>query len=323
MDYKDTIIHALEVLLKDNKAKGENFKVKAYSNAIRQIKMHTGPIRGEADLTGIGGIGKSIHAKIVEVFATGQVHQVEAIQNDPDSETIQVLQGVAGIGPAKAKELVQQNIRTIQDLRNNPAVLNDKQQIGLKYYDDFLARIPRKEMDKHAAAVATVIEKIKPGLAHNITGSYRRGAKNSGDIDVLLSCTDEDCTQLLTGIVEQLQKEGYLYETLAKGDKKYMGVCKLKRHKTFRRFDLMYATPDRYAFTLLYFTGDGEFNIQMRNHALSLGYSLSEYGLKYTKGARKGELVNDTFNSEEDIFSFLGLKYVEPQNRKAGALSVL
>ena len=57
------------------------------------------------------------------------------------------------------------------------------------------------------------------------------------------------------------------------------------------------------------------FNIEMRNHALSLGYSLNEYGLK-----KNGEFINDKFETEEDIFKFLGIKYIEPKDRKAGII---
>jgi len=81
---------------------------------------------------------------------------------------------------------------------------------------------------------------------------------------------------------------------------------------------MIYTNYTNYAFTLLYFTGSGQFNIEMRNHALSLGYSLSEYGLK-----KKGKLINDTFETEQDIFKFLGIKYIEPFERKAGILKDL
>ena len=56
----------------------------------------------------------------------------------------------------------------------------------------------------------------------------------------------------------------------------------------------------------------------MRNHALSLGYSLSEYGLK-----KEGKFVynkGESFETEEDIFKFLGIKYIKPKHRKAGIL---
>jgi DNA polymerase/3'-5' exonuclease PolX len=49
----------------------------------------------------------------------------------------------------------------------------------------------------------------------------------------------------------------------------------------------------------------------MRNYALSQGYSLSEYGLKDADG----KYVEGDFKTEQDIFKFLGLKYIAPEQR--------
>lgn len=58
---------------------------------------------------------------------------------------------------------------------------------------------------------------------------------------------------------------------------------------------------------LLYFTGSKQFNIDMRNWALKKGFSLNEYSLTELKTKKKIYL-----NTEEDIFSFLNIKYVLP-----------
>ena len=52
-----------------------------------------------------------------------------------------------------------------------------------------------------------------------IAGSYRRRAKDSGDIDVLL----KGDSKLYKKFIDLLEKKGYLYETLAKGSKSIMG----------------------------------------------------------------------------------------------------
>ena len=176
-------------------------------------------------------------------------------------------------------------VSSIDDLKlkleKDETLLNDKQKIGLKYYDDLLKRIPRKEMEKHNDFITKFIELIDKNddLIYEMVGSFRRNAKNSGDIDVLCTTKNKN-TKLFNEIIEQLEDNKYITETLAKGEKKFMGICKLPRHKTHRRIDMIYTDYSNYAFTLLYFTGSGQFNVEMRNHALTLGYSLSEYGLK-------------------------------------------
>ena len=59
---------------------------------------------------------------------------------------------------------------------------------------------------------------------------------------------------------------------------------------------------------MMYFTGSKNLNIRMRGIAKSKGMQLNEYGIK-----KDGELI--TFNSEKEIFEFLGMNYISPENR--------
>ena len=322
MDIKPQLIEALDILLKDRQAKGEIWKAKAYKKALATIRAFEGPIKDAADVDALN-LGKgAIADKAMELLSTGQVQAVKLVDTFQIelNDAMDLLQGVAGIGQVKARELViKHGVRTIDDLRANETLLNEKQQIGLRHYEHFKARIPRAEMNKHAALMAAVIPTVHAGITYEITGSYRRGEKDSGDIDVLITCADPTVCQdggatLINAIVDRLKADSYLYETLAKGEKKYMGVCKLKRHQTYRRFDLIFATPEAYPFTLLYFTGSASFNILMRNHALSKGYSLSEYGLKSQKAGQPDADISQ-FRTEENIFAFLDLVYVTPDKR--------
>ena len=142
-----------------------------------------------------------------------------------------------------------------------------------------------------------------------IAGSYRRRAKDSGDIDVLL----KGDSKLYKKFIEVLEKKGYLYETLAKGSKKYNGMCKLADCLTFRRIDIMLTKPEEYPFAILYFTGSKDFNTLMRQHALDRGLSMNEYSLKYDDSK---ELVDHNFIQEKDIFEYLEYPYVEPWLRQ-------
>ena len=53
----------------------------------------------------------------------------------------------------------------------------------------------------------------------------------------------------------------------------------------------------------------------MRQHAVELGFSLNEHGI-YKIQTGKKEKIPMVMTSEKDIFDFLGLEYVEPENRK-------
>ncbi len=60
-------------------------------------------------------------------------------------KTLELLTGIWGVGPKLADSLYNKGIRTIEDLRNQPDLLTQYQSIGLKYYEDFLPRMPRDE----------------------------------------------------------------------------------------------------------------------------------------------------------------------------------
>jgi DNA polymerase/3'-5' exonuclease PolX len=55
----------------------------------------------------------------------------------------------------------------------------------------------------------------------------------------------------------------------------------------------------------------------MRKIALTKGLSLSEYGFKDMKAENAKNIIDtsDIINSEEDIFKYLGMPYVEPSKR--------
>lgn len=316
-DFKPQIIALLEQVRQKEFSENQKFKVIAYNRVLKQLKDRKEPIHTIEDVKGIKGIGVKIHDKIEEIITTGDLGQVHDYGDAVNA--VADLSRVFGIGPVRARELyTKHNIKTVDDLKIHEDLLNDKQKMGLKYYEHFEKRIPRAEMDKHATIIFDTIREIDPKLKVEIMGSYRRGLKDSGDIDVLIAHEDdpEDYPDIFKSIVDALTKPGYLTDTFAFGSKKYNGVCKLKRHRTYRRIDIMYSRLNTFPFALLYFTGSANFNVAMRNHALEKGLSLNEYGLTYMTGNKKGEHVQQDFRSEEDVFDYLGLQFVAPQERK-------
>jgi DNA polymerase beta len=342
------------------KSNGEVFKARAYDRVLKSmtdvgIDMNT-EVTDVAALKalGVSGIGKGIEGKIEEILETGKLAVVET--NNDRMVVLKDLQRIHGIGPVKAKELVEEHdVTCVADLlkKENMALLTDAQKVGLKYVDDFEKRIPRKEMDKHNEFIKKIMTSSPKLLnaSYEIAGSYRRGAKDSGDIDIILTSRDDKYEEVYEVFIQALKDNNYLTDDLAKGPTKYMGVARLPRHKTSRRVDIMVTSSNDYPFAVLYFTGSQAHNIKMRNVALELGYSLSEYGLrplisltsnamasdsdgsdsekkKKTKGKGKAKdkgsdqvvkvkkpLPRAGFKSEKDIFDFLGMEYVDPLKR--------
>lgn len=322
-DYTKAILDMLEILRKKEIAMKEPYKAKAYSTVAKNITLLGKPIYKIDDLNGVKGIGEKIGQKIQELFETGHVQAADNASNNEDTKIMTSLMNIHGIGPAKAKSLVEDhNIKSIKDLEEKPELLNDKQKIGLKYVYDFQERIPRKEMDVHCALLGQCITSIDESFEFEVTGSYRRMLPSSGDIDILITHKNEpeDVEQLFKKVIEKLKKEGYITDVFAEGGKKCLAVCKLKRYKRYRRIDLLYTNKNEYPFAVLYFTGDANFNVNMRSYCMTKGLSLSEHGIK-DEGT--GKFIDIDAKNEKDIFDYLGLEYVEPKKRNGAAIKPL
>jgi DNA polymerase beta len=309
-DMKAYILEALEKLRKKEMAEKQPFKARAYAVVLGQIKTISGPITSFEQISELKGVGTKIKAKLQEIFETGKLAQVQEYDSSDKMKIFEQLTQVHGIGPVKARDLIDNaGIKSIEELEGRQELLNDVQKKGLKYYKDTILRIPRAEMEKHEAYIMSVIKSFGKDIVASLSGSYRRKEATSGDVDCLITNCDEATYKK---IIQEFVSQKYITDILAQGNKKVLAVGKLKMRRHFRRIDFMLTQPHEYPFALLYFTGSGPFNVAMRNFALSKGYSLSEYGLKDTSGKF---VDGDTFHTEEDIFKFLGLRYIAPENR--------
>ncbi len=310
VDYKRVIIDNLKILEDFDKLNKEPFKARAYGKVIDSFELFEGPINNMDDIKNINGIGEKINAKIKELIETGKMTAVEKALNDPQFSLQKKLGKLYGVGPVKINELMS-NISTFEELYERPELLNDKQKIGLKYYDDMNMRIPMSEGKKHYKIIDTIFKKVYKDIEFELVGSYRRQNKDMGDIDILIKNRDD---LNIKKLVSELTDGGYIIETLASGKSKFMGLCKLSPELPARRIDILIADPSYYYFALLYFTGSYSFNIYMRRVALEKGWSLSEYGIK-NNNTKKFIDTADIIKSEEDIFKYLAISYVPPNKR--------
>lgn len=320
-DYKNIIITSLELLCKKEAIARESFKVRAYNKVITQIKKLE-KVTGIQDLKEITGVGKQIKLKLEEIFATGIMRSAEKVKTNDQITIYDSLTKVHGIGIVKAKELIKLGVKDTCDLNKQEYydLLNDTQKVGLKYYIDINQKIPRKIMDLHNEYICKIIKHISRkksiDLEYEIVGSYRRGVASSGDIDMLVrirgSSTSTQRTELLSYIIAVMKKLEYIADDLANGSKKYMGVVKLKGDSLYRRLDILITSTEEWPYAKLYFTGSMQLNVQMRTIAKERGLNLNEYGFKkFNKNAK----LPDHLSTEQDIFKFLGMSYLEPNQR--------
>ncbi len=91
-------------------------------------------------------MGAKIIKKVKELLHTGRLEKLERMQQSEKRVVVQQFSGIWGVGPNKAEELYSKGLRTVEELRANTDLLTKNQKIGLRYYEDLLAKIPREKV---------------------------------------------------------------------------------------------------------------------------------------------------------------------------------
>lgn len=298
-------------------------KHNAYRKAAETLAALDHRVESGKEARKLPGVGEKIALKIDEILETGRLGKLATIRSDDTAAAVNTLTRVAGIGPAKARELVEAGISTIEQLREHEDRLTRAQRIGLKYVEEFEQRIPRAEIQQIQARIRRAVKSLDGRYVLTVCGSYRRGAATSGDIDILLTHPDHEAEeegressgggQLLRRVVTELRTAGIITDTLSLGDTKFMGVCQLDGEATPRRLDLRLVPPSQYHCGVLYFTGSDLFNKRMRAHALDQGFTLNEYSLRPLVEGKPD--VPLPVSSERDIFDYLDYPFKLPKDR--------
>jgi DNA ligase-1 len=310
---KNRVIKIFTEIMDHEFAQGEKFKGNSYKKVLPALKKLSSDYDLSVDnLKKINGLGKGLLEKIEQIKETDTCPLYDKIKDyhDPKKDFM----NIHGVGPKNAEKLVKSGFTSIDDLRKCKDIgehLNDVQQLGLKYYEDMLIRIPREEIFRHENYLKQIIKilDVPKGSVHfTIAGSYRRGKEDSGDIDILFSSKSK---KKYDEFIDKLKEANYLVDDLARGPKKYNGMCRYGRNAC-RRIDIMYTKPCEYPFAIMYFTGSMEFNTMVRQKCLDRGLSLNEYSLKDNNTKK---VVDHKFVSEKNIFDYLGMEYVDPTRR--------
>ncbi len=301
--------------------RGDTYRERALRAAISQIiTMNDGlttatDILAEVNKHKYPGIGKGITNKIAVLASGNTLPELIELQASPDIRAYEAFEGIVGVGPATIRRWISAGILSLGALRKavgaGSITLNNAQRLGLHYYTDLNTRIPRSEVTTIGIYIKEFIEyviarnTIDVDVSIEITGSYRRGHKDSGDIDMLVM-TDPFITSLLHKVGTSLPDTPGYIDILSVGDER---LTFLYRHRRLvRQVDILHVSRSSYPAALLYFTGSYSFNTMMRNVAKMRGYKLNQSGIY--KAGRPLPVTR-----EEDIFDIIGLKYVPPHQR--------
>ena len=321
-NHNQFITEKLQILATSYANSKDQWRALGYKKAIAAVKNYHKKLETWEECSSLPFVGERLAKKIWEIVETGHLRRLDHV--DPKQEAINLFAGVWGAGPTTAEAWVSQGLKTLEDLKNH-GKLTRQQEIGLKYYEEFLERMPREEAGQIEEVVKNAALEINPGLEAFACGSYRRGKPTCGDVDVIVSHPDGKSHEgVMTKLLESLKSSGFLTDDLTFAEngehRKYLGVCKLPGENTkHRRLDIIVVPYNEWACSLLYFTGSDYFNRSMRLLAKNNGMSLSEHSLNTGVVRKGGEKIFEgtplPVFSEKDVFDYLGLEYREPHER--------
>ncbi|KAM4729499.1 DNA nucleotidylexotransferase [Anableps anableps] len=347
-NYNKIFTDAFEVLAENyefNEIEGRCLAFRRAASVLKSLPWAVQCVGATQDLPCLGEHTKAV---MKEILRYGRSFEVEKILSDERCQTLKLFTSVFGVGPKTAEKWYRRGFRSFSDVLAEPSIhLNRMQQSGFLHYGDISRAVSKAE----ARAVGNIIDEavhvITPNAILALTGGFRRGKDFGHDVDFIVTTTEQGKEEnLLIDIIDSLKKQGLLL--FIDHQASTFDISKLPSHsfeamdhfaKCFLilrlessqvegelqraegdtrdwravRVDLVSPPVDRYAFTMLGWTGSRMFERDLRRFARLERHMLLDNHALYDK--TKKEFL--TAATEKDIFDHLGLEYIEPWERNA------
>ncbi len=300
----------------------DSFRVRSYrraAEAVESLSQQVEELVGDAKkLLEVPGIGKGMLAHLQQLCREGKLSLHAELLAKYRPSMLELLK-IQGLGPKTIALLWSahqvcdvegvEKLARAGKLRELPRMGEKQEQKILKAIEDYRRISGRFQIDVAEGVAEKLADHIRsaPGV-EKITpaGSLRRGRETVGDLDILITgpCGG-DAGQREAVIARVLTFPGIL-DVLAKGENKVS--FKLRGGL---QVDVRLLPPESFGAALMYFTGSKSHNVALRQRALKMGYTLSEYAL----AALEGE-APVAGRSEEEVYGKLGLDYIPPELRE-------
>jgi DNA polymerase (family X) len=300
----------------------DSFRIRSYRNAAQSIEALPQQI---SELIGdpkkvleIPGIGKGMLQNLQEMFKEGRLSLHAEMLNKYRPSMLDLLK-IQGLGP-KTIALIWSayqvcDVEGVEKLaregkiRTLPRMGEKHEAKLLKAIEDYRRIAGRFLLDTAEAQAEKIVAHLRgyPGV-EKVTpaGSLRRGRETVGDLDILVTgqaCCDDAGRQKL---IDHIIKLPGLMDIIARGENKVSF-----RMRGGMQVDVRFLAPESFGAAMQYFTGSKAHNVALRQRALKMGYTLSEYSL-----ARLEDEKAVAGKTEEDIYSRLKLDYIPPELRE-------
>ncbi|HKD59127.1 MAG TPA: DNA polymerase/3'-5' exonuclease PolX [Terracidiphilus sp.] len=299
----------------------DGFRVRSYRNAADAMEQTTADLVAAsadvAQLLAIPGIGKSMAANIQSIVSTGSLPLRDQLLTKYGAGLLELLK-LPGMGPKTVALLwdagkignIDQLAEAIDAgrLKGLPRMGEKQIEKIRKGIDEYRRSAGRFRLDdaEDAADRLTAyllafdgIDRVTPA------GSMRRGRETAGDLDLLV--TGPACAQQNTdAAVEYVAAYSGIRDMIAKGENKVSFHI-----ANGLQVDVRLLPSDCYGAALQYFTGSKAHNVALRQRALKMGYTLSEWSL-----SRLNDESVVASATEEEIYAALEMDWIPPEMRE-------
>ena len=333
----------------------DGFRVNAHARAARTLEGLSEEVCGvapdRARLTAIPGIGAKLADKIVEICTTGVLAELNALRAKVPAGLMDILQ-VPGLGPKTVRAMWEAGITDIPGLRKaiDDGSLLKLPRMGEKAVAkirESLAFAAQASQRTHLGKAGTIADRFVtelaslPGVARVKTaGSLRRGRETIGDIDVLVAMKARSTAAEASAVASTFVGIEGVMQVISQGESKCSvrvsmdgrfgrwkpeGDVDTREEKPAAgpsiQVDLRILPVERFGSALMYFTGSKEHNVRLRERALSMGLTLSEWGLfPHDKHADKPPqergVTPVAAATEEEVYAKLDLPFIPPEARE-------
>lgn len=300
---------------------GDPFRVRSYRRAAEAAEQTTvdltAAVADPARLLEIPGIGKSMAANLQAIAATGSMPIRDELLARYGAGVLELLR-LPGMGP-KTVALLWDAAKIDGVAALSEAIdagrLAGLPRMGQKQIDklrkgieDYRRSAGRSRIDVAEEIAHRIIEYLlkMPGI-DKVTpaGSLRRGRETVGDLDLL--ATGPACAPAQTATaVDYVSAYPGIHDMIAKGENKVSFHV-----RQGLQVDVRLLPEASYGAALQYFTGSKAHNVSLRQRALKMGYTLSEWSL-----ARLDDQSVVAAATEEEIYAALKMDWMPPEMRE-------
>ena len=300
----------------------DGFRIRSYRRAAEAAEQTTVDLAEAASDTArlmeIDGIGKGMAAHLQAIAATGSLPQRDELLAKYGAGALELLK-LSGMGPKTVALLwdaakigsIDQLAQAIEagrlsGLPRMGAKQIEKLRKGIEDYRRSAGRFRIDVAEEEAQRIVAYLLKFEGIEKVTPAGSLRRGRETVGDLDLL--ATGPACApEHMQAAVEYVAAYPGIHDVIAKGENKVSFNV-----EQGMQVDVRLLPSASYGAALQYFTGSKAHNVTLRQRALKMGYTLSEWAL-----ARLSDGSTVAAATEEEIYAALGMDWMPPEMRES------